>query len=445
MRKTFLLPFLLAVSILVFSSKIARAQNERSAMDSFAALQTAARQARTAMDPLGQLATARTIRTFLHDATGSVAFLAQAQWALNDTGATIHTLQQLANLGEGNAGQLFGTAGSFAGLDSTIGGDSVHRALKENERPVSRGTLVTIVPAADLLVEDIDYDAPTGDFLLTSVREHKIVRLTRRGKLSDFARSPGRWPMLAVKVDQQRKRVWATEVALHGFSSVKQSEWDQSALLCFDLHSGKLLKRIEGPAGAALGDMTLTHDGVPLLADGAKGRIYVLAGDSLQLIDSRHFISPQTPAMLPDGRHVLVPDYLRGIAILDLQTKAVRWLASKNVAGGALNGIDGVYYRNGRLFATMNGVYPERVMCFTLDRNLAHVVAAMPVERATTTLGDPTHGVCVGKSFYYISNSGWDRLQENGTWKAGTKPSSARIMCFSPHEAATRQPPGKKG
>jgi hypothetical protein len=39
------------------------------------------------------------------------------------------------------------------------------------------------------------------------------------------------------------------------------------------------------------------------------------------------------------------------------------------------------------------------------------------LERATTTLGVPTHGVVVGDAFYYIADSGWDRLGENGLFK----------------------------
>ena len=50
------------------------------------------------------------------------------------------------------------------------------------------------------------------------------------------------------------------------------------------------------------------------------------------------------------------------------------------------------------------------------------------IERATPTLGDPTHGVVVGDAFYYIANSGWDRLDASGRWAAGAQPTPARIM-----------------
>jgi hypothetical protein len=40
-------------------------------------------------------------------------------------------------------------------------------------------------------------------------------------------------------------------------------------------------------------------------------------------------------------------------------------------------------------------------------------------------LGDPTHGVVVGDDFYFIANSGWDRVDRNGTMTAG-KPAEIR-------------------
>ena len=50
------------------------------------------------------------------------------------------------------------------------------------------------------------------------------------------------------------------------------------------------------------------------------------------------------------------------------------------------------------------------------------------IERATPTLGDPTHGVIVGNYFYYIANSGWDSLDEHGVVKNGKTLTAPRIM-----------------
>ncbi len=268
-----------------------------------------------------------------------------------------------------------------------------------------------------------------GGSSLTSVREKKIVSTDAGGTSTDFAKAPDGWPMLAIKVDAPRGVVWATEVALRGFSAVSESDWGRSAVLCYDLKNGKLLRRIEGPRPSGLGDMVLASNGDVIVSDGDGGGVYRVHADGsggLERLDGGDFISPQTPAMHPDGKHIFVPDYLRGIGVLEVATKQVRWLSM----GGkyALNGIDGLYFDHGRLIAVQNGTSPERVVVFTLDASLARIESETVIERSTSTLGDPTHGVVIDNDFYYIANSGWDVVDDAGNMKAGAKPSAPRIM-----------------
>ena len=234
--------------------------------------------------------------------------------------------------------------------------------------------------------------------------------------------------MLAIKVDPGRGLVWATEVAMQGFVFTPESDWGRSAVLCYDLRNGKLLRRIEGPHGAALGDMTLTENGEAIVSDCDGGGIYrvLRKSDVLERLDSGEFISPQTPAMHPDGKHIFVPDYVRGIGILELATKQVRWLSMEGRF--ALNGIDGLYFDRGRLIAVQNGTSPERVVVYPLDATLTKILSERVIERSTPTLGDPTHGVMVDRAFYYIANSGWNVVDDHGNVKPGTEPSVPKVM-----------------
>jgi hypothetical protein len=149
----------------------------------------------------------------------------------------------------------------------------------------------------------------------------------------------------------------------------------------------------------------------------------------LERVDGGEFISPQTPAVGADGKLLYVPDYLRGIGILDLSTRAVSWLPTESKF--ALNGIDGLYLSHDMLLAVQNGTSPERVAKFYLGGNGPKVVSQSMLEASTDKLGDPTHGVIVGSDFYYIANSGWDGLDEHGDRLPGSKASAARIMRVS--------------
>jgi sugar lactone lactonase YvrE len=300
--------------------------------------------------------------------------------------------------------------------------------MEANRSAISLGSTDFMLSDSGLLAEDVDYDPRTKRFFITSVREKKIVSFGASGAGTDFAKAPDNWPMLAIKIDPTRGVLWATEVAMQGFSFAAESDWGRSAVLCYDLKNGNLLHRVEGPRGTALGDMVLTPSGDAIVSDGDGGGVYRVTADcsAMRRIDDGDFISPQTPAMLPDGKHVFVPDYVRGIGVLEIATKQVRWLST---AGRfALDGIDGLYFDHGRLIAVQNGTSPERVVAFTLNVTFTKIDSETILERATNTLGDPTHGVVIGNQFYYIADSGWDVLDDHGNVKPGTKTSAPRMM-----------------
>jgi hypothetical protein len=215
---------------------------------------------------------------------------------------------------------------------------------------------------------------------------------------------------------------------LDGFALTAKEDWGRSAILQYDLRSGKLLHRIEGPRKAALGDMALDASGDAIVSDGELGGVYRVSGSTRQIerLDGGDFVSPQTPAVLPDGKHILVPDYVRGVGVLELGTRRVTWIPSEGKH--ALAGIDGLYVYGDSLIATQNGTSPERVMRFTVNAPITRVLSESIVERATRTLGDPTHGVVVGDYFYYIANSGWDSLDDHGVVKQGRIMTAPIIM-----------------
>jgi sugar lactone lactonase YvrE len=374
------------------------------------------------------------IQKLVHNSPASLETLAQAYAAAGDNDKAIAALDQFAEMGQADDEMLQGKDKAFAQLHALPAYQAVLKKFAENEKPISRAETAFVLSDANLLAEDIDYDPRTKSFLITSVLEKKIVRVTQDGKTADFAKSPSGWPMLAIKVDAQRNRVWATEVALDGFKSASLTDWEKSAVLCFDLLSGRLLRRIEGPPHSALGDMTLTSQGDPIVSDGDSGGVYRVQAKSLQRLDRGDFISPQTPAMHPDGKHVYVPDYTRGIGLLDLASKEVTWLVSSGSKPYALGGVDGLYFdqlgAHRWLILTQNGVSPERVLRLQLDSTLTHVASEEIIERSTPTLGDPTHGVIVGDSFYYIANSGWNHLDDHGALLPGASLTPARIMRY---------------
>jgi sugar lactone lactonase YvrE len=430
-RSRFTLPLVL---ILICTSVALGASQSSSAIEQFQGLKMKLRSARKAGDWNAFLIAANQQKDLLNGAPDSLLEVARAQVHTGDIDAALRSLKQFVNMGQSTG--IIATLPDFAPILKNAETSSIRAGMEINVKAVSLASTAFDVPDSGLLAEDVDYDPGSHRFFVTSVREKKIVVVKAGGASSDFASAADNWPMLAIKVDAPHRLVWATEVALQGFDSVPKSDWGKSALLCYDLATGKLIRRIEGPPGSALGDMALTPNGDVIVSDGEGGGVYRLPahGTTLRRIDKGDFISPQTPVMHPDGRHIFVPDYLRGIGVLEIATGQVRWLSM----GGrfALNGIDGLYFDHGRLIAVQNGTSPERVVLFTLDASLTRIESEMIIEQSTPTLGDPTHGVVIDGAFYYIANSGWDSIDDVGNLKPGAKLSEPRMM------RATLQPNG---
>ena len=404
------------------------AQPAGSAVERFQNLRNKVRLARSSKDWHANVESAHELAEFLNESPGSLLELARAEVHAGDLKGAVRHVQQFVSMGQYS--ELLETSDEFTPLRNAASSLQIQKEMKENLSTTSLASTAFRLSDSSLLAEDIDYDPHGKRFFLTSVREKKIVSVDATGAIHDFTKSPDNWPMLAIKIDSARGVVWVTEVALKGFVFAPEADWGKSAVLRYDRKSGKLLSRIDGPRGSALGDMSLAANGDAIVSDGGGGGIYRVAanGDQLERLDAGDFVSPQTPAMHPDGKHVFVPDYVRCIGLLDIASKQVRWLSTQGRF--AMDGIDGLYFDHGKLIAVQNGSSPERVVMFTLDDTLSRITGETIIEKATDTLGDPTHGVVVGNDFYYIANSGWDVIDEHGSLKAGAKQSEPRIMKF---------------
>ena len=406
------------------------AQSAPTAVEELAQLQQQAHTAHVARDKHGYLEAALKVRSLLNDAPDAIEATAIAYAEVGDSEHTLAALHEFADMGQADDRLLAGKDKAFVALYVLPAYKSILEHFRQNKTAVARSELAYKLPDAGLVPKDIDFDSQSSTFLITSVLEKRIIRVTSSGQVSAFASSPSGWPMLAIKVDAKRDRVWATEVALDGFSIALKSDWGRSAVLCFDLQTGALRNRIEAPLHAALGDMALTDEGDPIVSDGDRGGVYSVEAGRLVLINGSDFISPQTPALIPGRDLVMVPDYARGIGILDLKSGLVQWVNQSGGTKVALNGVDGLYYVDGTIILTQNGTSPERVVRMKLNRTQTNVVSEDVIERATATLGDPTHGVVIGDWFYYIANSGWNVLDEHGDLKAGDKLTPGLVMRF---------------
>jgi hypothetical protein len=393
-------------------------------------LEQKAQAAVTAGDQNARIAADLELFHLLNGSPIVVRALARAYASARDAQGALAELNHLADLGQTDESLPGGRDQRYASIQTLPEYSKIIARLSQNKAPISLSSRAVILPDAGLLPEDIDYDTASQSFLITSILKRKIIRVQTDGSVTDFAVSPDNWPMAAIKIDNSRGRVWATEVAFDGLAIAPASAWGQSAVLCFDLPTGKLIQRIAAPMHSSPGDMVLARDGDPIVSDGDKGVLYRVSNGRMLEINKTDFISPQTPTRVPSGEQLFVPDYVRGIARLDLKTKRVSWLNRDGADEVAVNGIDGLYFYGHSLIATQNGSSPERVAIFALDSTLTHIVSTKVIERADSPGSDATHGVIVGDNFFYIANSGWANLDEHGKLKDGVKFTKPVVMSY---------------
>ncbi len=294
--------------------------------------------------------------------------------------------------------------------------------LRENAKVQTSATQVHKFLSAEHLVEDVVWDASKKRWLVSTIRSRKILAVDQKGRETEFAAPSAEqsWGVFGLALDAKRKRLWA------GVAATKEArgapaDLGRTALVAYDLKNGKVVQRVALPADTTehvFGDLTVAKDGTVYVTDSIGGGLYRLApkSDALEpVVTPRAFFSPQAPALSADGQVLYVADYGRGIARVDLASRAVTWLAQPNDVATA--GTDGLYFWNGSLVAVQNGVTPHRIALFTLSPEGDRITGALVLENAPPTMGEPNHGALVGDTFTYIANSGWDRIEENGAMR----------------------------
>lgn len=335
--------------------------------------------------------------------------LAVAEARLGNTAAALTALRQWADMGV--VVDLKGDP-NFASLRSLPAFGESLRQVEDNQRPVSRSGLEFTLAEPDLIPEDLAWDAQTKRFFISSVRQAKIVT----GDGGEFARTP--WSAFALRADAKRRILWVTSAWSPNCAACDAGDKGKTALLAFDLDSGSLRQRIESPVPGTLGDMTLSKSGDLYLTESTNGAVFRLRQGSSsfeRLDEAGDFPSPQTPALSDDGKTLYVPDYLRGLAAMELKSRRIVWLTP--AANVATSGIDGLYVFRKNLIAIRNGTQPPRVVRFPRD-----LQSQETLEANSPSLGEPTHGTLLGNQFFFITNTGWGEYDEGGRKKPGSAP-----------------------
>jgi hypothetical protein len=284
------------------------------------------------------------------------------------------------------------------------------RMEKLGGEKVSSSTVAFRIPEKGIVPEGVAFDSKTGAFFVGSIRKRKIVRVGPDGKASDFVPSghDGLYAVLGMRVDAARRQLWACSRPTEHMEGYGDDEIKGSALVEFDADSGALVRRRplpDDPKPSACDDVALGPDGSVYINDTDDTRLYVLkpGAEKLELfIDSSELGRPQGFAVSDDGKTMYVSNYRRVMAI-DTVSKAVRTVPAP--AEFPLNGIDGLFYVPGALYAIQNGIEPHRVVRFALSSDGSRITGGRILEMNNPLFDEPTLGIVAKDAFYYVADS----------------------------------------
>lgn len=292
-------------------------------------------------------------------------------------------------------------------LESRVGSSDVAFRLSEN----------------DLITEGVAYDPKSRSFFVSSVRKRKVVRRAADGQLSDFTKpADGLLSAVGLAVDAERRRLWVTTQGFPQMEGFQKEDKGRSFLMEYDLDAGRLRHRIAPPAGverAELSDVAVSGSGDVFVANPVTGRVYVLRSGEAELrilTDAGPIGSAQGLAPSPDGRFLFVADYAQGIVRVDTATGVALLLPVPT--DSAVTGIDGLALHGSDLIGVQNGVRPNRVIRLRLDAGFDAITAVETLVRNHPDFDEPTLGTLVDGAFYYVANSQYAKVRDDGTLDA---------------------------
>jgi sugar lactone lactonase YvrE len=263
---------------------------------------------------------------------------------------------------------------------------AIEHAARINLSPVAAGTEWASLPAEQC--EGIAHDRASNRLFVGS-SNGQIFAVDPSRTVSTFA--SGLQQVLGIKVDAQRRRLWAIDGQFPNLlpppgGAAPASDVGFSGVNLFDVDSGRQLGRWEldeRPKLHGLNDLAIATNGTIFLTDSPTGAIYRLATPQAQLeqfyqSDQLSFLNGLV--ITADDRFLYLA-HTEGLTRLDLRRRtAQRVSVPDNVC---VNGIDGLALAGRRLFGVQGSPYFARLLAMTLDSSGTRIVATQTLNART--------------------------------------------------------------
>lgn len=292
--------------------------------------------------------------------------------------------------------------------------------LLANIQPVANSRVAFELADSTLWPEGIDHDPRTGRFYVTSVRHRTIVERSPDGSERELIPrfTSGIGSILAVRVDTARNVVWATSSGLPQMINYSPSDSSHGAILRIALRGGQIERwNIPGGGRHVLGDIAIAPNGDVYVTDSAQPILYRFkpAEGRIERVTSPLFRSLQGIVIREQpefGTVVHIADYSHGLLLMHVTSGVIARV--RDTTNSTTLGIDGLTADGNALIAVQNGVTPPRIVRFHLNPTGAAVTRVELLDRNSAIADEPTAGVVVGRRYFYVANSQWEKYDDTG-------------------------------
>ena len=320
-----------------------------------------------------------------------------------------------------NAADTIGSDPDFQWLKGEPEFKRIVAASADMRKPVLNSRTAFVIEQRDLHPESIAFDPATGNFYIGSVHHRKIVVRNSKGDMKDFVPSArdGLDAVMGLKIDFKRRLLWVTTVAIPHMTGYKPEDLRRTAIVGFNLDTGAFVakKVVHEAENHLFGDLAVHPSGDVFVTDSSAGAVYRFhppTGKLETVAADDTFYSLQGLDVSPDGKYLFVEEYGNGVYLIDVAGKKILWKIEHS-ADAPLVGIDGLYFYKNSLVGIQNGVSPNRVSQFYLDKDFKKVERARVLERNNPHFNEPTLGLVAHDHLYYIANSQWKHYEKDGT------------------------------
>ncbi|MDN4164319.1 hypothetical protein QWY31_02335 [Cytophagales bacterium LB-30] len=286
------------------------------------------------------------------------------------------------------------------------------------QAPILRSDTLFTMADSTAHLESVVFDTLTQRFFMGSVHHRMIYQRNAQGEISPFTQAHDSiMAILGIAIDYKRSLLWASSSATPEMRNYDKTLEGKSYILGFDLATGALRYRLEGPTESFhfFGDVLVDAQGTIWVSDSGSPILYRISNPEkgIETVSSTPALSIQGLALHPNGKYLYFSDYTSGVYIYHLGTQEIKRLPY-NPQLYSMKGIDGLYFYDNQLIATHNGTDPMRVVAYQLNEEGTELIGRKVLENNHPAFFEPTLGMIHHDQLYFVANSAWRSYDKNG-------------------------------